>query len=766
MVARRLHGTRVALLAASRAGEPNFFDHSDLAVDRLQPLQDEAALVLLSSRYPAMSPRVRQSLLTVAQGNPLALLELPVALAELPQSLAASVPTVLPLSQRLQAAFAARIKGLPESTYELLLLAALDGTGDLRLIRRIADERNGQGLAPAERARLVQADNTVERLLFRHPLIRSAVVDLSTSEQRRRAHRDLADHLDDQSDRRTWHLAEATAEPDERVAALLQGVAHANLRRGDSVGAVTQLLRAAELSPTGAGRSGRLAEAAYLGSIVTGDLRDAPRILEAARQAHPGRGGPLSLAVAGAYQLLHGDGDIDTAHKLLTAAINDLDDPGDAHNKVLVEALYTLLMICFFGGRAELWPPYEAAIARLQPRPPELLAILSRTFSDPARLSPAVLAQLDASVAGLSRQVSPARIIRTGIAAAYLDRLADCRDGLRRAVQHGREGGAVTSAIEALFLLGQDAFHTGEWDHAQQLVDEGLELCESHGYKLLTWPGLLITALLAAARGDTVTAATMAQQMSSWAAPRKVRIVQMYAAHVQGLAALGQGDFEAAYRHAATISPPGTIAPYGPHALWVFLDLVEAAVHTGRHEEAVAHVNAARRTGLDRLSPRLRLVVLASAAITEPTIDGDVLEEAIASPDNDRWPFDLARIQLTYGAHLRRTKNTTRARHHLSAASAVFERLGARPWNTRADSELRATGLTLNPAHLMGPDSLTAQQRQIALLAAGGLTNKQIAERLFLSPRTVSTHLYQVFPKLGITSRAALRDALDNIPGE
>src|SRR6202042_2169574 len=110
----------------------------------------------------------------------------------------------------------------------------------------------------------------------------------------------------------------------ERVAALLQRVAHANLRRGDFVGALTQLLRAAELSPTGKGRSGRLAEAAYLGSIGTGDLRDAPRLL------------PLAAAVAGAYHLLHGDGDVDTAHRLLTTAINELDDPRDAHDKVLI----------------------------------------------------------------------------------------------------------------------------------------------------------------------------------------------------------------------------------------------------------------------------------------------------------------------------------------------------------------------------------------------------------------------------------------------
>jgi hypothetical protein len=295
---------------------------------------------------------------------------------------------------------------------------------------------------------------------------------------------------------------------------------------------------------------------------VTGDLRDAPRLLEQARRAHPGPGGPLSAAVAGAYHLLHGDGDVDTAHRLLVTAIDELDNPRDAHDKVLVEALYTLIMICFFGGRADLWPPVQNAVDRLIPRPPELLAILSRTFSDPARLTPDMLARADASVAGLSQQVSPARITRTGIAVAYLDRLAHCREPLQRAIQHGREGGAVTSAIEALFLLGQDAFHTGRWDEARRLVDEGLQLCATHGYDLLAWPGRLTAALIAAARGDSQEATDSAREMDAWAAPRRAGIIGAYASHIRGLAALSHGDFETAFQNAAAISPPGVLAPY------------------------------------------------------------------------------------------------------------------------------------------------------------------------------------------------------------
>jgi DNA-binding CsgD family transcriptional regulator len=765
MVARRLGGLPVGLLAACRAGESSFFDEGNLPVLQVEPLSEDASTTLLTSRYPVMTARVQRRLLDTALGNPLALLELPVSLGDLAQTVAGTLPAALPLSQRLQDVFASRIQGLPPSVYELLLLAALDGTGDLRLIRAIAADSPGAGLSAAERAGVVRADESTERLTFRHPLIRSAIVELSTSDQRRRAHAELAERLADQPERHAWHLAEATEEPDERVAALLQRVAHANLRRGDFVGALTQLLRAAELSPTGKGRSGRLAEAAYLGSIGTGDLRDAPRLLAEARRAHPGPGGPLAAAVAGAYHLLHGDGDVDTAHRLLTTAINELDDPRDAHDKVLIEALYTLIMICFFGGRAGLWPPLEDAVDRLVPRPPELLAILAKTFSDPARLTPEVLARADASVADLGQHVSPARIIRTGIAVAYLDRLSQCREPLQRTIQHGREGGAVTSAIEALFLLGQDAFHTGRWDEAGQLADEGLQLCGTHGYDLLTWPGRLTVALLAAARGDAQQATDIARDMDAWATPRRADIVRAYASHIRGLTALGQADFETAFHNAAAISPPGVLAPYAPHALWVFHDLVEAAMLTGRDAAAAAHVAAARECGLDRLSPRLRLVVLASEAIAEPHTDSAALEEAISEPGNDRWPFDLARIQLAYGSHLRRGKRTTDARRQLAAAAEIFHRLGATPWAARAEGELRATGITVTKADT-GLASLTPQQRQIALLAAAGHTNKEIAARLFLSPRTISTHLYQVFPKLGITSRAALRDALADIPPE
>jgi DNA-binding CsgD family transcriptional regulator len=162
----------------------------------------------------------------------------------------------------------------------------------------------------------------------------------------------------------------------------------------------------------------------------------------------------------------------------------------------------------------------------------------------------------------------------------------------------------------------------------------------------------------------------------------------------------------------------------------------------------------------------MALLEAGSAAIAAPEpISADLFEDAIAIPHVERWPFDLARVRLAYGERLRRSRAITDSRTQLTAALDVFSRLGAAPWTTRAANELRAAGETISSASA-ATALLTPQEHQTALLAASGLTNKEIAERLFLSPRTVGAHLYRVFPKLGVSTRAALRDALTMLPTE
>jgi DNA-binding CsgD family transcriptional regulator len=242
---------------------------------------------------------------------------------------------------------------------------------------------------------------------------------------------------------------------------------------------------------------------------------------------------------------------------------------------------------------------------------------------------------------------------------------------------------------------------------------------------------------------------------------------EWFAWQARGLAALGRGDFEEAYRLTSMISPPGLLAPHAPGALYVLMDLVDAAVRTGRDADAAAHVAAMRQANLAALSPRLALVVGGCAAMVAPEdLARELFQETLALPGIERWQFDLARVRLAYGERLRRERAMVESRVQLNAALAIFERLGARPWVDRTTTELRASGQTKPRAGDNVIDRLTPQEFEIATLAASGMTNKQIAERLFLSHRTVGGHLHRAFPKLGVATRAALRDALESLPPE
>ncbi|GAA1624662.1 LuxR family transcriptional regulator [Kribbella alba] len=766
-VARRLTGSRVGFLAAFRSDEVSFFERGGLPELEVPPLADDAATALVDDRFPTLAPRVRQRLLEDAQGNPLALLEMPIALSGYRAARAPTSSVRPPLSRRLQSLFASRISNLPDATRGQLLLAALESTGDLRIVRKAAAGLWGtQSLEAAERARLIHVDGGAGRVAFRHPLTRAAVVELSTSEQRREAHRALAGQFETDSERHAWHLAEVAVDPDEEVAVLLERAATKVRRRGDPVGAITLWLRAADLSPQEPDRKRRFGMAAFIGVDITGDLQNTPQLLDVLEPATPGDQPTAALAVAAAAYLLNVDGAVDTVHRLIISAIETCPDPSDATDEILVEALWVLQSAVAFGARQELVESFRKVLARLRPGPPGLIDLLGSTFVEPARLALPALARLDNEVARLTEPFDPARTIRVGVAALYVDRLPACRAALWRAVEHGRVGGAITSSIEALLLLGCDGLLSGSWDEVSRLADEAIAQCEAQNYQLLAYLLRFQHALIAAARGDEPTMSALTDAMIQWAGPRRFGFVLNYAFHAKALAALGRADYEAAYQHVTAISPAGTLASHSAHALWVILDVVEAAVRSGRYAEAAAHVAAVDAAGISEISPRYAFVTTAAAALVaaEPE-DRTLFEAALAVPGAERWPFELARVHLAYGERLRRAKSPGQARSHLTAARDIFLRLRAAPWSERARSELRATGLPAAHADAVRKlDLLTPQQREIAQLAAAGLTNKQIGDRLFLSPRTVGTHLYQLFPKLGITSRAALRDALAEHP--
>jgi DNA-binding CsgD family transcriptional regulator len=613
-------------------------------------------------------------------------------------------------------------------------------------------------LVPARQADLVRPDTDAGRVAFRHPLIRSAIVQTTPPGERRSAHQALAAALADDPGRRAWHLAEAAVGPDETVAQALEDAALANVRRHGASAAVTALVRAGELSPQPADRSRRLIEAAYLGA-GTGVCLLGARLLADARQADDARQASgtatgSAFATATAIYLLNVEGDIDAAHRLLARALDDADTT-QANSGWVNTVLNALLLVCVFGDRPESWDLLGKALARFNPEGTTLLRLCYDAIADPGCTSATVREGLARAFDALPADAAPWQLVPMTYAALGLDMLSEYRHLCRRMVNRERKGGGIGLVISGLLPLSGDSYHHGRWDEAEHLAREGLDLAAAHGHHLLEGQLRGYLAVIAALRGNVDLALTLSDEITTWAAPRGVRQTQAFARYARAFAALGRGDYEEAYVQAARISPPGTSNPGAScrAGAWMVLDLVEAAIRTGRTQEARAHVAAARRDGIARISSRIALITAGAAALTAPDHEaGPLFQTALSLPEAERWPFEQARIQLAYGQWLRRTRDTTQARLYLRAATETLDRLGARPWAQRARNELRATGITTTR-----PDtrtaSLTAQERQIATLAATGLTNKQIGQRLFLSHRTVGAHLHRIFPKLGITSR-------------
>lgn len=688
-----LAGSRVGLLltAATAAG-------TAVPELRLAPLPPDAAAALVADRAPGLTPQERDRVVREADGNPLVLCEL----ARRPAG---------PLGPRLAALHGDRVAALPADGRRVLVLAALADTGDLDVLLGVGAPVP-DGLLRAQEAGLVRVAD--RRVRFVHPAVRATATALATADERRQAHVMLAAALAGWPDRHLRHVAEAAAGPDEAVARALEEHAGHALDAGDAAGAVAALRRAADLTPPGPDRAGRRDRAAYVSAAVHGALDG--------RAVGLGADSLWGAATRG-HVLLHGDGDLDSAHRVLVdalAAAGPAADPG-----ALDAALDTLLATCRIADRPALWAPARALAARHAARLP-------------------------------ADRRDPVAAVRAAWSLLAADRTEPCRPTLRRLL----DDGPVGCAVEAAVVLALDAVAGGRWDEAGPLAARAAALGAPHGHRTLAMLARLAPALVAACRGDDAAVELHLDHLCGWATPRGARLVHHGAAHVRVLAALGRGEHETAYHRAAAVTPPGVVEPEG-HGRYLVLDLVEAAVRTGRHDEAAAHVRAARDAGLAAVSARAALVVTGAVALVERGERARAsFEEALAVPGAQAWPFDVARVRLAYGEQLRRARATLLARHQLTAALTAFRALDAAPWVARTESELRAAGHRTVRARSGGPTVLSHQERTVADLAATGATNRQIGERLGLSPRTVGSHLSRAFHKLGVTSRAALGEAL------
>lgn len=737
-VARRLRGIPAGLLAAQPGG-PAADLITGLPRHEVRPLGDDASSRLVTLRSPDLAPVVRRRIVAEARGNPLALLELPAGLSWAQRTGLAALPTVLPLSGRLRATLLARLAAVPPATASLLVLAVLEGTGDLALLREAAGGQWGiDDLAPAVQAGLVQVDDANQRLVFAHPAIRSGVLETAPGAAVRQAHLALAAQLGDQPERRAWHLAGAAIERNGRASGSLAQAPRPRNGRDDDE------------------QARQYATAAYLTASVLGDLGAAESLLADARLAEPGAGPSAEAAFATAFVLLQGDGDVAGAHRLVLRGLEAVS--ADSTGPLAIEqALWILIAVCRLTGRTEHWESLERLISAARSAVPASVRAAARTLLDP----PTEPARPPAGIEAPAAPAEPAEVVQLALAASFADRLTDWRQALRSAARPQPGGSTGAPALQAGILLALEAFQTGQWDEAGRLAETAADACASRGYLLLARQAQTVLAGVAAGRGEVAVTQALADEITRWAAPRGLAYFVAGAHYVSGLAALARSEFAAAYEQESALCPAGDIPARPVYAAWAVLDFVEAALRTDRLDEAAAHADAGRRAGLAAVSPRLALLSTAALALTarDEAAPG-LFEQALAAGDGARWPFEQARVHLLYGERLRRLRASGLGRQHLGTALAGFRRLGATAWTERTTTALRAAGQARPDRGSRAPHGLTGHELQIARLAAAGLSNKEIGERLFMSHRTVASHLYKMFPKLGITSRAALGQVL------
>ncbi|WP_274037746.1 helix-turn-helix transcriptional regulator [Actinacidiphila cocklensis] len=753
-VARRLDSERAALLLAAREESvPSRFDR-DFPHLSAGALGRTPAVQLLDAQPEPPRGRARVHILEQAAGNPLALIELSRAHAQ--GRTAPAGPATLPLTSRLERLFAADLPGLPPDTRQALLLVAASGTTRLSDVLRAAPDLDGvRVLLPAEQAGLVRvADGQVAA---RHPLVLSAVYQAATFAERHAAHLALANVLVQEPDRRAWQLSAATMEPNQEVADALAESAGRSRDRGGHAAAATALERAAELSPDPDQHAGRLLAAArsamYAGhpqwvSDLTGrvaDLTEDPRLRA---EASLWRGWALGVTLA------H-----DEAISVLLPVAETMAGPAPA---LALGALSTAATSAYNSGDPYYHGEFDRIAGRIDQEQAAIDAAWSHAALHPHTQHADALSRLRRAQGAMAKD-SLSELAQLGATAWVLDETELAVRLLGQAMDHLRRTGTAGTNATVAQAVAFTQFETGAWSAAQATAEDAFWMAAEAGADNVTVGALLLQATLRALRGDHEDARALAQQAVHGIDLRKSRSLNVRYRHALGLAAAVAGDNDTAYDLLRqTFTHDFRPLPVHYHASLYYLgDLAAAGVRAGRADDARAVLESAREGLGAAVSPRLHAVVQRAAALLSGSDDAERhFLAAVTDPACARWPFELALTRLDYGEWLRRRRRAAEARPLLGGALEIFQRLGAQPWTARASAELRAAGAPM-PAPAASPTAdLTPQEQQIAELAAQGMTNRDIAAQLYLSPRTVGYHLHKIFPKLGIRSRTQLRDAL------
>jgi ATP/maltotriose-dependent transcriptional regulator MalT len=325
-----------------------------------------------------------------------------------------------------------------------------------------------------------------------------------------------------------------------------------------------------------------------------------------------------------------------------------------------------------------------------------------------------------------------------------------------------RAGGRLGLLAQVLTMRAWDAIPLGELAIAQAAADDGGQLARETGQPVWTAGAQVANALLAAMRGETAASEGLLEEAEKTTIPMGLSSIMCVGLAAHGVAALAAGRPDDALQHLLRMFEPADPAYHMMDRIQGITYLADAALAAGRRDQVDAIMSGLEVTAARAPSPVLHLgLIYARALLADDDAAEPLFETALGSGLRER-AFHRARLQLAYGAWLRRKRRTAESRAPLRAARDTFDALGTTPWGERARQELRASGERSRQRVPGARERLTTQELQIAELASTGLSNRDIGQQLFLSPRTVASHLYRLFPKLGITSRAQLHAALSS----
>ena len=758
-IARRLEGGAVVLVAAVRQGYATSLEEAGLPTMQLERLSPSAAAVLLDRSAPDLHAVARARVLAEAAGNPLALVELGHTLlgATDASDLLSPVPTSL--TSRLERAFASRLDDLLEETGLLLLAAALDTRASIEEVLQSAAlvHEGAIGLSALDAAVAVGLVDVVDTgVQFHHPLIRSAVQQAASPARVLAMYGALAAVVVD-PERQLWHRAMSAVGHDEEVAAALDEHAHRARRRGAVTVAAAALERAALLTADPHARGERLVQAAEL-AFELGLVDVVRRLLT---QAEAFVIGSLEAArLAWLRQMISGDVWVESgAANTFVRIARQMLEGGDAD--LALRSLVPIAHRCWWTRaqpRTRRYIVDAAESMEVADEDPRLLAVIA--LADPELTGPSVLKRV--ARIGLHEVADPVASMYVGMAAEKAGDFPMAVPFLAQAVERLRERGQLGMLTQALVHYAWASTHAGDWGVAAAAGAEAARWARDSRQPQFGLTGELIAALAAALRGSEHVEAMLATPERTLQAMKAGPLLAP--AHLaRGAAALGDGSHEAAFGHLWPVFDEDAQAFHRFMRWPAVLDLVEAGGR-GEHADRVAAVIGELEAVAERSGPPiLRTGLTCARPLTAPDGEAGSLFLAALGQNLTGYPFFRARTLFSFGRWLRRQRRRAESRAPLREAIDLFDALGATRWSERARQELRATGEKIGPRTADARDHLTPQELQIAQLAAAGLSNREIGERLFLSHRTIGSHLYRIFPKLGITARAQLRDVLDSI---